>query len=97
VLTEEVEEREKVLLVLEQLGGEVTVEKLHTITNGFGERRLGEGGIEWLKIQLKGECIRAGIKEYKINQTNFKKEPNIKNCGSILYKSIHTFPQQGSP
>jgi hypothetical protein len=43
----------------------MTVEKLHTITNGFGERRLGEGGIEWLKIQLEGECIRAGIKKHE--------------------------------
>lgn len=74
MLTEEVEEREKVFLVLEQLGGEVTVEKLHSVTNGFGERRLGEGGIEWLEIQLKRECIGAGIKS-TINSNHF-----IKNC-----------------
>jgi hypothetical protein len=51
----------------------MTVEKLHTITNGFGERRLGEGGIEWLKIQLEGECIRAGIKKHEINCNLFTK------------------------
>lgn len=75
--TKEVEERGKALLVLEQLGWQVTIEKLHTITDWFRQRRLGKGGIERLEIQLEGECVRAGIKRHEIKSNQLQRKGKI--------------------
>jgi hypothetical protein len=42
----------------------VPVEELHTIANGLGQRRTGEGCIEWLKVQLKNKVV-VGAEIYK--------------------------------
>ena len=40
------------------------VEELHTIANGLGQRRTGEGCIEWLEVQLKNKVV-VGAEIYK--------------------------------
>jgi len=42
----------------------VPVEELHTIANGLGQRRTGEGCIEWLEVQLKNKVV-VGAEIYK--------------------------------
>lgn len=50
---EKLEQRVHALLVMEELGGKVTVEELDTVSDGFRESRARERRSEWLKVQLK--------------------------------------------
>ena len=50
---EKLEQGMHALLVMEELGGEVTVEELHAVTDRLGKSRAREGGREGLKVQLE--------------------------------------------
>lgn len=50
---EEVQQGVQTLLVLEQLGRQVSVKELHSISDGLRHGRTRKGGIEGLKIKLK--------------------------------------------
>lgn len=66
---QEVQQGVEALLVLEQLGRQVTVKELHPISDGLGHGRAREGGIEGLKIKLENNCwccLRKGEVEFRL-------------------------------
>jgi hypothetical protein len=62
---QEVQQWVKALLVLEQLGRQVTVKELHPISDGLGHGRTWEGGIERLKIKLKHKLAAGAVVKKK--------------------------------
>jgi hypothetical protein len=58
---QEVQQGVEALLVLEQLGRQVTVKELHPISDGLGHGRAREGGIEGLKIKLKNKVAVGAV------------------------------------
>lgn len=59
VSAQEIEQRVHAVLVLEQFRREVAIEKLHSVADGFRQRRAREGSIEGLEIQLQLEVALA--------------------------------------
>lgn len=59
VSAQEIKQRVHAVLVLEQFRREVAIEKLHSVANGFWQRRAREGSIEGLEIQLQLEVALA--------------------------------------
>ena len=64
---EEFKERVHAFLVMEELGREVTVEELNTISNGLVESWSRERGCEWFKVQLKHEVAISTAFNNKYN------------------------------
>jgi hypothetical protein len=62
----------------------VPVEELHTIANGLGQRRTGEGRIKWLKVQLKNKVV-VGAEMYTSKYYDLNLFQKIKH-DQLIYK-----------
>lgn len=74
---QEVEQWVEALLVLEQLGRQVTVKELHSVSDGLGHGRAREGGIERLKIKLKHKLAAGTVVKKKTQGYSLQVECTI--------------------
>lgn len=83
---QEVEQWVEALLVLEQLGRQVTVKELHSVSDGLGHGRAREGGIERLKIKLKHKLAAGTVVKKKTRLFTTSRMYNSPTAADFILK-----------